>query len=438
MLNLEKSSEMRTYASAFCPKGTPTGKPSPFYVQQGNGARIQDIDGNTYMDYWCGAGPVILGHANSAVNAAVIKAIEAGTVQFYIPSSLQVAVMAKLSEHIPCAEKGILATAGSDALACVARIARSYTGKPRLAKFEGGYQGWHDELSVSNAPDLSKAGNKEQPNTVPDSAGANIDKNSQTLVLPYNDLATTEKILTKEKDAIACVIVEPMIHGNNLMPKEGFLEGLRELCSNLGILLVFDEIVTGFRHGLQGGQGVVNVIPDMGVFGKAMANGFIISAVCGKKELLSLVAPEGKVRTAGTFAGSALSCSAALATIEVLETPGFYEHLFKLGNTLRDEVNKTAQQLGVKARCDGYGSVWCMYFSDETPQDYRDIANYRANGGIEKDQAYRSHMLNNGIFLRPQLVNRAYINAAHSENDIQTTIDVITSFMKENKQLINN
>ena len=438
MLNLEKSNALRNYAFGFSPNGFPTGKPSPFYVKEGKGARIQDIDGNTYLEYWCGAGPVILGHANQAVNTAVIKAIEAGTVQFSIPSSLEVELMAKLVDHIPCAEKGILSTAGTDALAFAARIARTYTDKPRLAKFEGGYQGWSDELAVSNAPDLSKAGNKDQPNTVPDSAGANIDKNSQTLVLPYNDLVTTEKLLTKEKDQIACVIVEPMIHGNNLMPKEGFLEGLRDLCTSLGIILVFDEIVTGFRHGLQGGQGEVNVTPDMGVFGKAMANGFIISAVCGKKELLSLVAPEGKVKTAGTFAGSALSCSAALATIQVLETPGFYEYLFKLGDTLREEVNKAAQRLGVKARCDGHGSVWCMYFSDQTPTDYRDIAAYRSNGGTEKDQAYRSHMLDNGIFLRPQLVNRAYINAAHSENDIQTTIDVITAFMKDNKQLINN
>ena len=438
MLNLKKSTALKSYAASFSPNGVPTGKPSPFYVDGGKGSKIHDIDGNTYIDYWCGAGPVILGHAHPDVNKAVINAIESGNVQFSIPSSLETELMAKLVDHIPCAEKGILSTAGSDALAFAARIARTYTNKPRLAKFEGGYQGWSDELAVSNAPDLSKAGTKKQPNTVPDSAGINIDSNKQTLVLPYNDIATTELLLTKEKHSVSCVIIEPMIHGNNLMPAAGFLERLRDICSKLGIILIFDEIVTGFRHGLKGGQGEVNVTPDMGVFGKAMANGFIISAVCGKKELLSLVAPEGNVKTAGTFAGSALSCSAALATIKVLETPGFYDHLFYLGDSLRNGVNRSAQSLGVKANCYGYGSVWCMYFSDQPPNDYRDIAKYRSEGGMRKDEAFRNHMLEQGIFLRPQSVNRAYISAAHSENDIQKTIDIIASFLKKNKQLINS
>ena len=435
-LNLSRSLKLAEEASDFTPKGVPTGTwwdPHPFYVNGAKGARIFDIDGNEYLDYWCGAGPVILGHAHPEVSQAAIEAIQQGNLQFWLPTAVEVALARKLNEYIPCAEKVAFRTAGTDAISLAVRLARAYTGKSKIAKFEGGYQGWDDNIAVSNVPDPASAGSAARPKTVPDSAGIPSRGRASTIVLPYNNSQAVAARLEKERDRVACVVVEPMMHGNNLMPKPGFLEGLRQVCDSLGIVLVFDEIVTGFRHGLSGGQGVTGVTPDLGCFGKAMGNGYVIAAVCGRKELLSLMVPEGTVRMESTFSGNPLSTSASLKTLEILARPGFYERLFNLGGALREEINRAVQQLGVRVRCDGFGGVWCMYFSDKRPESYRDVMAYKECGGSQKDIAYRQHMLNHHIFILPQSVNRAYISGAHTEEDVQHTVDVTVAFLKEHK-----
>lgn len=176
----------------------------------------------------------------------------------------------------------------------------------------------------------------------------------------------------------------------------------------------------------------MGVTPDLGTFGKAMASGYVIAAVAGKKELMSLVSPVGKVRVAGTFGGNALAVAAAVKTLEILSRPGFYSELMGLGDTLRDGVNTAIQRLGVKARCDGFGSVWCMYFSDQEPRNHHDVVRYREQGGAQMDNDYREHMFQRGIFIRPQTVSRSYISAAHSTEDIQRTIDATVEFLEQN------
>lgn len=438
-LDFTRSRQLAAEGSEFSPKGVPNCKwwlPEPFFVKGAEGSRIFDVDGNEYLDYWCGAGPLILGHNHPVVSKAAIDAIQQGNVQFCMPALQDVALARRLNEYIPCAERVVFCTTGTDATTIAVRIARAYTGKTKVAKFDGGNQGWSDALAVNNAPASHAAGQRAGPTAVPESAGVPPQAIADTVVLPYNDLDAVVHRLKVEREGLACVLVEPMIHGKNLLPVPGFLSGLRQACDDLGIVLVFDEIVTGFRHGLSGGQGVVGVTPDLAAFGKALASGFIISAVCGKKELMSLVAPEGNVQVAGTFGGNALSTSVALKTLDVLAQPGFYDRLFEKGDYLRNEINRAAEQLGVKAQCHGYGSVWCMYFSDRRPVNNSDVVRYLQEGGSKKDTAYRAYMLNHRIFIRPQAVNRAYISAAHTWEDIQRAVDITRDFLAENKSAL--
>jgi glutamate-1-semialdehyde 2,1-aminomutase len=434
-VKLEHSQQLLKEASGFSPMGVPNCKwwaPNAFFVSGAKGSRIYDVDGNEYLDYWCGAGPHILGHAHPEVSQAAIEAIQEGNVQFAMPSGADVVLAEKLSEYIPCAEMVALCATGTDAITFAIRIAREYTGRSKVVKFDGGYQGWSDIVGLNNGAISSYGDSEGTPLPISESAGVPTESIANTIVLPYNDLEAVATRLHQEREQVACLLVEPMVHSSNLIPRPGFLEGLRQICDDLGIVLVFDEIVTGFRHGLSGGQGVMGVTPDLGTFGKAMASGYVIAAVAGKRELMSLVSPQGKVRVAGTFGGNALGVATAVKTLEILSRPGFYPKLMGLGDTLRDGVNMAIQRLGVKARCDGFGSVWCMYFSDQEPRNHHDVVRYKERGGAQMDNDYRAHMFQRGIFIRPQAVNRSYISAAHSTEDIQRTIDATVGFLEEN------
>ena len=299
-LNLQRSQAMMEEASSFSPRGVPNCKwwaPDTFYVKSAKGSRIYDVDGNEYLDYWCGAGPHILGHAPSEVIEAVTEAINEGNVQFAMPNFRDVEVARKLTEFIPCAEKVALCVSGTDGLLYAIRLARAYTGKTKIVKFDGGYQGWADPLAVNSAPDSYDTGETKYAT---DSAGVPPDNYSNTVILPYNDLETASTRLHHEHNQIAAVLVETMIHSSNLIARPDFLEGLRRICDELGIVLIFDEIVTGFRHGLGGGQAIYGVTPDLGVFGKAMASGYVIAAICGKNEVMSAGGAGGN----GTYSGN--------------------------------------------------------------------------------------------------------------------------------------
>jgi glutamate-1-semialdehyde 2,1-aminomutase len=230
------------------------------------------------------------------------------------------------------------------------------------------------------------------------------------------------------------VIVEGIIHGLAIHPNPGFLKGLADLCHSCGIPLVLDEIITGFRHDLGGLQRKWGIDADIAVYGKAMANGYVISAVTGKKKYMETLSP-GTALLSGTFNGNPLSCAASLKTIEILGRPGFYERLFQLGDTLREGINREAQRLGVNALCYGYGSVWGLLFDRHQPENYRDVLNYLDAGGSQKFAAFTTHMLNHGIFLPPfkKRALRHYIYGAHSENDIQKTIDAAAAFLNEHR-----
>jgi glutamate-1-semialdehyde 2,1-aminomutase len=406
--------------------------PWPLYVKRAHGARIWDVDDNEFIDYWCGAGPIILGHGHSEVNEAVFRTVQEFGSNYCQPHPREVELAKRLSELIPCAEKTAFCNAGSDAIFHIVRLVRAYTGRPKIIKFEGGLHGWSDTGAMSVFPRREDAGPDDHPNTVPETPGLLPDVVKNTIVLPYNNASVVEDTIKREKGKVAAVLVEPAIVSCNIQPKEGYLQALRQICDAYSVILVFDEVVTGFRHCLGGAQSIFGVTPDIAAFGKAIANGWVLGAVCGKAKYMASLTPEGPVLYSGTFNGSIANVAASLKTIEILGRPGFYERLNKLGNMLVNGINNAIQTLGVRARCDGfYGSYWCLNFSGRINENYRDIIDVALGGGSDKDRAYRTWLLNHGIFILHQKVNRGYLNGAHSEEDIERTIDVTKEFLTE-------
>jgi glutamate-1-semialdehyde 2,1-aminomutase len=252
------------------------------------------------------------------------------------------------------------------------------------------------------------------------------------IVAPFNDEETTEKLVARHGKDLAAIFIEPVVHSCGcLILKPGFLKFLRQVCDTYGCLLVFDEIITGFRHGLEGAGAQQGVYPDLAAFGKAIANGFIIAALTGRGDVMSTLGPEGPAYFSGTFNGHLLSVVACQKTIEIMRTEPVHEKLFRLGNMMSDGINKAIRDAGIKAVCNNYGSIWCVYFTVDRVDNYRDIIEFASTKDSRIDRAYQAHLLNNGIFMQPNYTNRAYISYAHSEEDVQKTIDVTAAFFKE-------
>ena len=435
-LNLSRSNAYFDDARRYSPGGAPDAKGwerDLFYIERAKGNRLWDLDGNEYIDYNAGAGPIILGHSDDELDDTVIETIRNVGVQVAQPHTLEVELTKKLREIIPGAEQSAFCNAGTDTLQYAVRMARTYTGRQKVVKFEGGYHGWADGLARSPNPGLDAAGPGSSPNAVADTSGVLPAILENTIVLPYNDLDAASERLEREKRDIACVIVEPIVHGHAILPRPGFLKGLQELCNSCDIPLVLDEIITGFRHDLGGLQKKWGIEADMAVYGKSMANGYVISAVTGKQKYMSTLSPEGPAFFSGTYNGNPVSSAATLKTIEILGRDGFYERLYRLGDLLRDGINQVIERLGVNAVCYGYGSTWGIFFDRTPPSNYRDVLYHSEAGGGEKGAAYTRHMLNHGIFIQPSRPARAYLYAAHTEDDVQRTVDAAAGFFTDHQ-----
>jgi glutamate-1-semialdehyde 2,1-aminomutase len=314
------------------------------------------------------------------------------------------------------------------------RVARAHTNRTKVLKFEGGYHGWHDYLLASVRPDPARVGPANAPNTVGVSAGALATTVDQIVVAPFNDRTAVESIIRREKHNLAAIVIEPVCHSAGcLIVKKEFLQFLRDICDRYGIVLIFDEVITGFRHHIGGAQAVLGVTPDLGVFGKAMANGYAISALAGKKEIMSLFAPEGPVFMSGTYMGHLLGVTAALETINILRDGTVHRRLWEMGNRVTSELNSVIDELELNAHCVNFGSIWCLYFTRRV-ESYRDVLEMAAqHKGYYKDVAYRNTLLNNGIYIQPYYASRAFISAAHADQEIDKTIDVTRQFLTEHQ-----
>jgi glutamate-1-semialdehyde 2,1-aminomutase len=391
--------------------------PLPLFFSSAAGCRLTDVDGNSYLDYTLAWGPLILGHAHPAIVAAVSAQLKV-TPLYGAQHELEIEVAKKICELVPSAERVVFSSTGTEAVQVALRLARAYTGRRKIIRFEGHYHGWMENIVVGYRPAAAaRVGN----------GTAAVD---DVVVLPWNDLGAVEAVLQEQGEEVAAVITEPILcNTHSLMPEPGYLEGVRELTRRYGVVLIFDEVITGFRVALGGAQELFGVTPDLTTMGKAVAGGLILSVVGGRGEIMELVA-EQKVSHAGTFNGNPISLAAAQATLETLAAGkgAALEQVRKQGERLMQEIGKSARAAGIPVVINGVGSCFHVAFSTRSK-----MCNYRDT--LDSDLGARDEfllaLLAEGIYLMPD--GRWYVSAAHGENDIAQAIDLVQKVFAQNK-----
>jgi glutamate-1-semialdehyde 2,1-aminomutase len=383
----------------------------PIVVASAEGSRITDADGNVYIDY-CGSwGPLILGHAREEVVEAVAQAATRGTT-YGIATEAEVELARLVCECLPAVDMVRFVNSGTEATMSALRLARAFTGRDRILKFEGCYHGHADGLLV-------QAGSGVATLALPDSPGVPKAYAELTLVAPYNDLAALDEVFGRHGAGLAAVIIEPVAANMGVVPPApGYLERLRELCSETGTLLIFDEVVTGFRVGLSGYQGLCGVMPDLTCLGKIIGGGLPVGAYGGRREIMEMVAPSGPVYQAGTLSGNPLAMAAGIATVGILRRPGFYPALEANAQRLQAGLEAAAARAEVSLRVSRVASMMTPFFSETAVTDY-DSAK-RAD--TARFAAFFHAMLDRGVYLPPSQFEASFVSAAHTDEDIDATI----------------
>jgi len=383
----------------------------PAFIQRGKGCNLWDADGRMYVDYVGSWGPLIVGHAHPKVLAAIQEAMRDGTT-FGAPTAREVELAETLTKAIPSMEMVRVVSSGTEATATAIRLARAYTGRPGVLKFDGCYHGHVDALLV-------RAGSGATTFGVPDSAGVPEAIACQTAVAPFNDLAAVQRYLHSEGERVAAVIVEP-IAGNMgvIPPAEGFLAGLRQATSECGALLIFDEVITGFRLGYGGVQSRIGVDPDLTCLGKIVGGGLPLAAFGGRRRIMEQLAPLGPVYQAGTLSGNPLAVAAGLATLEMLRKPGTYERLAEVGARLEQGLRDALSRYAGAACVNRVGSMWTVFFG---VREVRDADGARRCDSATYARWFRG-MLDRGIYLPPSQFEAAFISLAHGDAEIDDTV----------------
>lgn len=397
-------------------------------MQKGFGSKIVDVDGNEYIDFLMAYGPLILGHSPPSVVTAIQQQLNKGTM-FGTPHELEIEVEEKIVEHVPSAEMVRFANSGAEAVAHTIRVARGYTGRDKIIKFEGHYHGCLDTLLASVQPPLDKAGPLKSPHTVAESAGTPSGVTRDIMVLPWNDAEAVEKTVREHKREVAAVITEPCM-GNTMSipPEEGYLKALREITQENDVLLIFDEVITGFRLSIGGAQKHYGVTPDMSTAAKALGGGVPISAFVGRKEIMQSVA-SGKVMISGTYNSNPLVLAAALATLKELESGNgrVYTHLYSLGNRLMDGIRDAIRESNTKAIVQGPGPCFQIIFTELAKvRNYRDAC----TANSKKYVALYQELLKRGIYVAQGYCENWFISAAHSEEDIDKAIRAVADSLR--------
>jgi glutamate-1-semialdehyde 2,1-aminomutase len=384
---------------------------TPRFFTRGAGAYLWDADGKRYIDYVGSWGPAIVGHANPEVIAAVQR-VAANGLSFGAPTELEIDLAETLVRRLPSIELVRLVSSGTEATMSALRLARGYTGRSKIAKFEGCYHGHGDSLLV-------KAGSGALTFGQPSSAGVPPPIAGETIVLTYNDIDSVAAAFHAEPEGIAAIIVEPVAGNMNLIaPTPGFLQGLRELCDRYGAVLIFDEVMTGFRVHPQGAQGLYGIKPDLTTLGKVIGGGMPVGAFGGKRTIMEKIAPLGPVYQAGTLSGNPVAVAAGLATLRLTERPQFYEDLARQTRALADGFASAARSAEVSFSAQSVGGMFGIYFAPAAPRSYAEVM------ACDKERFNRFFhaMLDQGIYLAPSAFEAGFVSAAHSDADIAATI----------------
>jgi glutamate-1-semialdehyde 2,1-aminomutase len=404
-------------------------KPIPLFFRSAAGSHLIDADGNSFIDYTLAWGPLILGHSHPGILAAVRSQLE----KFQLVGAqheMEISVAEKICQMVPCADLVACSNTGSEAVQVALRLARTFTQRSTVIRFEGHYHGWMDEMLIGYRP--SALFGTEAASGASEDAREEI--NGRVCVLPWNDLDRLEKTLKDHSREIAAIITEPILcNCNCLMPSPGYLEGMRELATQYGIILIFDEVITGFRVARGGAQELFHITPDLGILGKAIAGGFTLSAVAGKREVMELIANR-RVVHAGTFNGNPISLAAAQSTLEILnaDSGAVLEGIRKTGESLMRGIRELASATGIPLLVNGVGGAFHLAFTARQEMgDYRDTL----ESDLQARDLFLEAMLQTGIYLLPD--GRWYVSAAHTEADVRQTLEAVrTVFQSCRDELI--
>ncbi|MFZ5814864.1 MAG: glutamate-1-semialdehyde 2,1-aminomutase [Bacillota bacterium] len=425
--DLSKSQALFTASKEVIPGGVNSpvrsfrsvGGPPPF-IARGEGARLYDVDGNSYVDYCLSWGPLILGHAHPEVVAALQEAVVRGT-SYGAPTELELEMARRVIACMPSLEMVRMVNSGTEATMSAIRLARAYTGRSKIIKFIGCYHGHNDNLLVragSGATDLG----------VPDSPGVPASVAGNTLSIHFNDLEGVEAAFQAHGDDIAAIITEPVVGNMGLvLPKPGFLEGLRRITAQYGALLIFDEVMTGWRVSYGGAQAYFDIDPDLTTFGKVIGGGLPVGAYGGKRKIMEMVAPAGPMYQAGTLSGNPLAMTAGLKMLEVLSRPGNFERVVALTDRLVAGLNGNLERLGLPYRAKSIGTMFGLFFTDREVHNYDDAL----TSDTKLYSRYFHGMLKRGVYLAPSQFEAGFMSLAHTEADIDATVAAAYEALEE-------
>ena len=426
MLN-KKSKELYEKACKLIPGGVNSPvrafrsvESTPVFIKKGEGAYLYDIDNNKYIDYVASWGPMILGHAHPQVIEAVCKALEKGT-SFGAPTKIEIDLADLISQSVPSIESLRLVNSGTEATMSAIRLARAYTKKDKIIKFEGCYHGHADSF-------LIKAGSGAMTFGYPSSPGVTKGTAQDTLIASYNDIKSVEELFDANKDTIAAIIVEPIPANMGLiLPNENFLNNLRTLADKYNSLLIFDEVISGFRVAIGGAQAYYNVTPDLTTLGKIIGGGLPIGAYGGKREIMSLISPDGPVYQAGTLSGNPIAVTAGLETLKIITSRGVIEEINQKTTTLINGIKKVLTNKGISLTVNSIASIATLFFTNQPVDNYKTAA----LSNTAKYATFFNKMLDRGIYFAPSQFEVLFVSLSHGENEINQTITNFEAVISE-------